>query len=462
MKEKAYELRQKRATKLDDARVIVERAEKESRALTQDEQTAFDALHVEALELGKRVSTMERQAAGERLGYDDPQLRQSDPLPHEDPNNTHGVKHRYSVLKAIAEVSDAKRSNGNVRKGGPGLSGLELEVSQEIARRADKNPANDFFVPMGNSRPGPFDRRTGRRASERRNLDSTAGAGSIPTILDKEYIEFLRNRMVLLLAGAREIKNLKGKFAIPRQSGTANGGWVGEGNAPAGSNQTLDQVLFTPHTYGAFTDVSRRFFELSNIDGEEFVMEDLAAIIARAYDLAGLNGPGTANTPLGIMQNTGITGTNTVSLGTNGGSPTWSALVELETIVARGNADVGDLAYITNADGRGTLKTSAKIGSTFPVFLWENNEVNGYPAFATQQLPNTLTKGSGTGLSPILYGNWRDLIIAFWSGLDILVDPYTGSSSGNVRIVALQDGDIQVRHNQSFSMILDMISDQTQ
>lgn len=458
---KAYELRQKRATLLDETRTIVERAERENRELKPDEKEAFDAKHEEALSLGKRISTIERQEAVERIGFDDPGLRKSNPLPHEDPNNTGFGKHRYSVVKAIAEVAEAKRANKGIQKGGPGLSGLELEVSQELAKRSDKGPANDFFVPLGNSRPGKRDH-NGMRGTERRNLDSTAGAGSIPTILDKEWIEILRNKMVVMAAGAREVKNLQGKFAIPRQNQAATGQWVGEGGAPAGSNQTLDQVLFTPHTFGAFTDISRRFFDLSNIDGEEFVMDDLAAIIARGYDLAALNGTGSANQPLGIMQNSAITSTQTVALGTNGGNPTFSALVELETIVARGNADVGDLAYVMNADGRGTLKTTAKIGSTFPVFLWDNNEVNGYAAYATQQLPNTLAKGSGTGLSPILYGNWRDLILAFWTGLDLLVDPYTGSSSGTVRVVGLQDGDVQVRHFQSFSCILDMISNQTQ
>lgn len=458
MKEKAYELRQTRAVKLDGAKEIVERAEKENRSLTPDEQISFDGIHSEALELGKRISTIERQAAMEVIGFEDPEKRRSNPLPHEDPANTRGTRYRYNLMKAIQEVADSKRANGSVKRGAPGLTGLELEVSQEIEKRSEKAPANDFYVPLGTSRPGQRDTQTGRRLSEKRALDTSAGAGSVAVILDTEYITLLRNRMVVMAAGAREIKDLRGKFAIPRQNGTATGAWVGESGAPTGSNQTLDQVLFTPKTYGAFTDISRRFFELSNVDGEAFVMGDLAAIIARAIDLAALNGTGSSNQPLGIMQNSGITATNTVALGTNGGAPTFTGLVGLETVVSKANADMGSLAYITNAQGRGTLKTTAKIGSTFPFFLWENDELNGYPAFVTQQLPGNLTKGSGTNLSPILFGNWDDLILAYWSGLDLLVDPYTGSSSGSVRVVGLQDVDVQVRHNESFSLIVDMIT----
>jgi hypothetical protein len=78
-------------------------------------------------------------------------------------------------------------------------------------------------------------------------------------------------------------------------------------------------------------------------------------------------------------------------------------------------------------------------------------------------LPNNLTKGSTSGsLSPLIGGVWNQLMLAYWSGVDILVDPYTGSSTGTIRIVALQDMDIQPRHNEAFSVIVDMVTNQSQ
>jgi HK97 family phage major capsid protein len=329
-------------------------------------------------------------------------------------------------------------------------------VSQELALRSGKAPQG-LLMPYST-------RGVARIEAEKRALDSTAGVGSIPTILDKDWIELLRNKMVVKEAGAREITDLVGQFAIPRQSAAATAYWVAQSGSPTGSNQTLDQVLFMPHTIGAFTDISRRFFELTILDsGEEFVKEDLTAIIARGVDLAALNGSGQSNQPLGLLQNSAITEGNTVSLGTNGGTPAWSNLVEMNTIVGRGNAlDLGEAVYIGNADVEGTLATTAKIGTTFPYFLLEDGKVYNKRFLSTQQLPNNLTKGSGTGLSPIVYGVFNQLVMAYWSGVDILVDPYTGSSSGTIRVVALQDMDIQTRHNQAFSFILDMDSNQTQ
>ena len=57
-----------------------------------------------------------------------------------------------------------------------------------------------------------------------------------------------------------------------------------------------------------------------------------------------------------------------------------------------------------------------------------------------------LTKGSGTGLSALIFGNWADMIFGMWRGIDLLVDPYSQSSTGAVRITAIQTCDILVRH----------------
>jgi HK97 family phage major capsid protein len=232
---------------------------------------------------------------------------------------------------------------------------------------------------------------------------------------------------------------------------------VAEGTAPTGSNPTVDQVPFTPRTCGAFTDITRRLAEQINTDAEMFVREDLAAIVARGVDAAALNGTGAANQPLGILNNTNVP---VEPLGTNGGPPTWQMVINLETDVAKANADIGALAYMTNAPARGKMKQVTKIAQpTFPRFLWDEDPdpVNGYPAFVTNQIPSTLTKGTATGVcSAIIFGNWNDLIFAFWTGQDVIVDPYTGSSAGTLRIVTLQDVDINVRHPLSFANCVDM------
>nr|MBC8873394.1 phage major capsid protein [Planctomycetota bacterium] len=70
-----------------------------------------------------------------------------------------------------------------------------------------------------------------------------------------------------------------------------------------------------------------------------------------------------------------------------------------------------------------------------------NGMVLGYPIVWS----NVVTSNG------IYFANWSDLIIALWGGVDLTVDPYTGSSAGTLRVVALQDADIALRHAQSFA-----------
>ena len=82
----------------------------------------------------------------------------------------------------------------------------------------------------------------------------------------------------------------------------------------------------------------------------------------------------------------------------------------------------------------------------------------GHRALVSNQVPSNLTKGTGTGLSAIIFGNWRDLIVGQWSGLDLLIDPFTGGTAGTVRIIVHQDVDIALRHPESFSAMLDAVT----
>jgi HK97 family phage major capsid protein len=293
-------------------------------------------------------------------------------------------------------------------------------------------------------------------AQEKRDLlvgTTTMGGFTVATdLLGASFIEVLRNRLSVMAAGATMLTGLVGNVAIPRQTSAASAFWVAENGVPTESQQAFDQVTMSPKTVGAFTDVSRRLLLQSSIDVEAFVRMDLAKVIALAIDLGALNGSGASNQPRGVLQTAGI---GSVAIGTNGGPLTWDAVVDLETAVGTANADVPTSSYITNAVLRGRMKKTAEMGNTAALPIWRGNEVNGYQAIASNQVPSNLTKGTGTNLSALLFGNFADLLIGMWGGLDLLVDPYTGGSAGTVRTIALQDVDVAVRRAASFAACVD-------
>ena len=167
-----------------------------------------------------------------------------------------------------------------------------------------------------------------------------------------------------------------------------------------------------------------------------------------------MSSSGSSNQPRGILNTSGI---GSVVGGTDGLAPTWDHMVDLESALSTVDADVGAMAYLTNAKVRGKLKKTQRFSGTNGDPVWEkDNTVNGYRAEVTNAVPSNLVKGaSGAVCSAIIYGNFADLILAFWSGLDLTVDPYTNSTSGTVRVVALQDCDVAVRHPESFAAMVD-------
>jgi HK97 family phage major capsid protein/HK97 family phage prohead protease len=265
---------------------------------------------------------------------------------------------------------------------------------------------------------------------------ATAGGNLVATELDAgSFIDLLRNASALDQAGATVLTGLTGNVAIPRQSGAGTAYWVAESGSPTESQQTVDQVSLTPKTVAAFTDYSRRLMIQSSIDVENMVRSDLARVLALKIDLAGLYGTGSNGEPLGLKLTTGI-GTENFAAAI----PTFAEVVALESDVATANALLGSPVYLMNAAMRGGLKTKAKDAGS-GLFVMEGNEVNGYRGVLSNQVES----------GDLWFGNFADLIIGYFSGLDLMVDPYTHSTSGTVRVVAMQDVDIAVRHPESFS-----------
>lgn len=344
---------------------------------------------------------------------------------------------QYSMLKALHYLA-----NPGDRRAAE-LAGFELECSRAAAERAGK-PAQGLLVPFDVLKRDL----TVGTAADGGNLVAT-------NLLSGSFIDLLRNAMVLPGLGMQMLTGLVGNIAIPKQSGSATAYWVAESGAPTESKQAIAQVTMAPKTVGAFTDISRKLLLQSSIDVEAFVQRDLAAVLGLAIQAAAIKGGGS-NEPTGIL---GTSGIGSVAGGTDGAAPTWANIVELETDVSVANADVGTLAYLTNAKVRGKLKTTTKVADQNG-FIWDggNTPLNGYRTGVTNAVPSNLTKGSGTNLSAIIFGNFADLILGMWGGLDLTVDPYSNSTSGTVRVVALQDVDVAVRHAESFSAMVDAIT----
>ena len=257
----------------------------------------------------------------------------------------------------------------------------------------------------------------------RRDLNvgtATAGGNLVDDVLlSGGFIELLRNRLALANAGMTTLSGINGNISIPKQGSSATAYWVGEGASPTESQQTIEQVNLSPKTCGAFVDYSRKLLLQSSIDVEAMVRDDLARVIALELDRVGLNGSGSSNQPLGIINTTGIGTQSLTSFGT------FEEYIGMETDVAAANADAGSLRYIINASARGAQKAPRKMLVVV--------------SSSSTTTRSTATVTVSTSWVPTMHCSATSmLIMAMWSGLDLTVDPYAGATAGTVRIIALQ------------------------
>lgn len=362
----------------------------------------------------------------------------SKPLPSSDIGLTKAEAKRYSILKVARYLANPDASSYHD-------IGFERACS-EAAAKVMGRAAQGVYLPSD---------------VQKRELvvgTATAGGNLVQTdVLVGSFIDALRNAMVIDRLGTRMLTGLVGNVAIPRQTGGATIYWVAENTAPTESQQSIGQVTMSPKTAGGFTDIGRTLMNQTSLDVENFVLNDLAVNLGLGIQQAAINGSGASNQPSGLL--TRITAS--VVGGTNGLAPTWQNMIDLETNVAISNADVGSMAYLVNAKVRGKLKSTQKFASTNGMPVWDGgaNPVNGYQAAVTNAVPSNLVKGtSGSTCSAIIFGNFQDLMIGMWGGVDLIRDPYANSTTGGVRIVALQDVDINVRNVESFATMVDALT----
>lgn len=265
----------------------------------------------------------------------------------------------------------------------------------------------------------------------------TAGGNLVATdLLTGSFIDVLRAMTILGSLGARQLTGLVGNVAIPKKTAGGSAYWVGEGSPPTESQMTIGQVPMTPHTVAAMTNFSRRLLLQSSLSVEALIRADLAEAIALKIDATALSGDADADAPDGIADDAGI---NVVDFAA-AGAPTFAEVVDCWTQTAIDNAAMGALAYAMAPAMAGYLKTTPRVAGDATMIMGDGPQLVGYRAEMSTQVP----------AGELWFGNWSDLIMGFWSGLDLMADPYSLAATGSVRVTAFQDTDNGLRRAVSF------------
>ena len=440
------EIRQLIADKRVEMRTLADTAK--GRAMTAEERTSFNTYKTDVVGLNEELeSALTLEAEEMRAAQEEAERRGKQTKPAGsggEAGEQAKIKKQYSLLRAI-----------NLSAQGKPLDGLEKEMQEEAnieARASGLNTTGSIQIPAMLSRSFSPKAQTRDMTAG----TTTAGGFTVPTDLGG-LIPILEPKLMVEQMGATMLRGLTGNLDLPRNDADAAAVWEGENDANAETSPTFDRIQLTPNRLGAFTDISKQVMIQSSIDMENFVRNRLNFAVAKALDAAAINGSGSGSEPLGIL---GTSGIGSVVGGTNGATPDWADIVDLESELTTDNADMGRLGYLTTPGIRGYLKkTLLDAGSGQMIWPVNANEINGYNIGTSTQVPSTLTKGTASGIChAVIFGNFEDLLVAQWGGLDIVVDPYSGSKNALVTLVINSWWDIGVRHPESFAAMADALT----
>lgn len=350
-------------------------------------------------------------------------------------------KHKDEILGAIADGQKKAESARIALEERMARVEADLKNNKRIVSLPGVNEGKEKFswlraakgILTGDWRGCGYEREVFQQTHKRadRALDSgtdSAGGYLVPQEAAAPFAEKLYANMITKTLGARVMDGLKGSpVPVPGMSASATAYWVGSNSPITVSQPSFRRRELQNRKVAAICALDNELLKMAIPSAEQIVADDLAQVCGLAFDLAAMYGSGNGE-PLGILYDDEIAGSiNNASagvvIGGNGGDFTFAKASELIGIVEDNNADKGKLGFATHPAIRRKLKTEFVDGSTYALPPILSNaqlaEVLGAPMEATTQLPNTLVKGGSSDCAPVIYGNWEDLLLGMWGGIEL-------------------------------------------
>lgn len=297
------------------------------------------------------------------------------------------------------------------------MDGLEAEMAaegaKEYARNGFHSNPNGYVIPSA----------AFQRAASGQKAGTAADGGNL-VITEQHYVDDVNERLTVRKMGATVLTDLVGNVDLPSVGGVTFS-FVNEGVSGTAKKASVAKVTLTPTGIRGFMATTRDLIKQSSLNVEQILRDRIVAAEAACIDKAALAAIVSAATSAGT-------------------SFSFANLVAMETAINAANANRGKMGYILPSTDWGLAKTTVK-ASGIPSFILEGDDrINGYRAdFSNQFAANT----------PI-FGNFEDLYIGRWGGVEILVDPFTLGDTGEIKLQLFSYADVKVALAKSFSKLV--------
>tara|TARA_R110000796_G_scaffold173868_1_gene290812 strand:+ start:4521 stop:5879 length:1359 start_codon:yes stop_codon:yes gene_type:complete len=446
-------LLKKRKAALTSLNALLEDARDESRELTAEETATYDGYKASITDCDAKLA---EAAEVDRMNAEGVRLAALEGEPTRralfgEPVNTGHSDQEMTDLDSFRVVSFLRGAVNRSTGDGAPLEGIEREMSQEARRESNEHGVDLKGIGIPQMVLNHRGRTNAMSVS-----GSNVGSDLVPTDLGS-MIDLLRDSMVLSQLGAQHIGGLSGNVEWPT---------IVDGAEPVEKTEVAEAtvrtlgtgiVTSTPHRLPVVSEYSSQLLQQSSTDVEALVRADLMTTLGIRMEKQAINGDGSGANVLGLL---GTSGIGAVVGGVNGALITEDHLIDLEGAVELVNAATGNLGYLVNVKTKTRLKkTVIEAGQTDKVWH-QDGSLNGYSSVGvTNLVPSTLTKGSsGAVASAVIFGNFNDMLLNQWGGLDVIVNPYTKDSQGIVRVTVSSFFDMVLRRAASFAAMQDALT----
>jgi len=404
------DLKGQRNANYEEFVAIGQKADSEGRVLTEAEQERCDKLDnmVQDLDVKIKHKTREQDMVA--------RMAHSGTAGASEQREVERVNGSFSLSRAVAAVANGRN-----------LEGAEAEWASEASKEARSQGlqmTGQIAIPSVALRTADdFQAGTGE-----------AGAGFVPTVVPAA-IEALRAPTVLEGLGTTVIRNATGNLQFPRVSTKATGTDETEVSADAASGLDMDQVSLTPQRVAANTKYSKQLILQGGGEVDALIANELAAAMNAYVDDYAFDT---------IMASTDVDVYNTADAAL---SATVANAMEAAVLAAGGN--LGGASYVMSPQAYLLSKSVAQVAGVTP--LWENGQFNMYNAVATPYLVNDTLDATGAG-GRMIFGNFQQGgILAYFGGIDLLVDPYSDAGTAQIALHVNRFFDFDLRQPGALS-----------
>lgn len=362
---------------VSEVREICEKRKLEIRSFTHDDKMKMDNFRKDISNINEEINELETELRTKEQNYN-----------YNNNTEKQMEKRNFSLLKAIRAISENRSLD-------PIAQAVVLEGQNEMRSRS-LSVVGQLTLPSYN---------------ERSITVQSEGEDIVATNL-MDVMGSLKAKSVLVKAGARVLENLRGDVQFPLSS-SANCQWSDETSETAATDMTFTNVKLSPKRLSCVVDVSKQFLLQDSASAERVIREEIISSINSKLEKTFLGSEqGTNNKPEGIFYNNGAPLTEVSK---------FKDLTDLEADVENANVD-GKVVYLLSPKAKGALRNMMRGDKNL---VYENGTIDGTESLSTSTIKD----------KKLAFGDFSNVVIANWNGIDIVIDNLSKAAQGLVRLV---------------------------